>query len=397
MTRLVTTAIGALLLLNSNCDSRGSGHAQTCAADPDCAPRVCELGTCSARAGELVEPAAPRQLAGDHRSPARPSPFLLLRDAPLEAFHVDLGERGVASPVLMPNGDVLVVGESGRAITIDSHGRTTSAVALSHRVVATPAVDIAGRVYAGCADGHVAILDAALRPLAELELGDSVLGALTVLPNGLVAIPTRGVVLVTSAGVELRRIPSPTTLRGGAAFHPLGMVVFGTPEGALVGTRLDGHEVFRVSVGASVDGSPAIGRDGAIYVGTDLGQIVRVSAAGVIEARLDVSADVRATPSFDSTDGLIAAGFDGRLHGLSSTLTSHFIAPLGGQLRASALVDAAGRIVVGSTLDRLHILGPDGAERARIPVGADILTTPTLTPDGVLVVVADDGIIRGYR
>lgn len=382
----------SLALVSGNCRSAARSRAQVCATDADCGRARCDLGRCVSNTID------PTDLAPASSAPRGDASSFALRGTALhESFRVALGARVSASPRLLPSGDFVLVTESGRVVRMSPDGRIVRERRLERRVLATPAVDVAGRVYVGAEDGRVVIVDSELQVLHELSLGDPIVGELASFSNGLVAVPSRGVALLSANGVVVRRIPSPSVIRGGAVRHRAGYVVFGTSEGRLVAARMDGAIAFDVGVGASVEGPPGLDPDGSIWVGTDLGELVHVAPDGVILGRFRAERDVRAAPVLAPNGTRISVDFGGVVRGFDASLTERFTTSLGGEIHAAPLIDHSGHIVFGTTLGRLHILSPDGHELAMIAIGAGVVTTPLLTPDATLIVVANDGTVRGLR
>ncbi len=383
------------------CDGPGASRAQVCTHDRECGDRPCELGRCESRPGSSRTPASlPRERASSALHQGR-SRTAFASESLTPRFRLALGEHVHAAPCVLASGDALVVTESGRVVVFDSSGRILREARLGFDVLSSPATDVLGRVLFAGREGQLRVLDASLRELARGELGDRVEGPVTALPLGIFAVPTRGLALVDPAAVELRRLPTPTVLRGGAAYHTGGFVLFGTPEGRLLARRVDGTPVFDADAGASVDGAPAVAADGSILLGNDLGELVRFDTTGRRIATHRAELDVRATPSLLSDGRVVMLSLDGRARLLPPAFTEAdppiVDLALSAPLAAQALVDARDRILFGGQDGRLHLLAADGRELAVRVVGADLDLSPRLLPDGTAIVVADDGAVHGFR
>jgi len=379
-------AAALVIVLTSRCGAEAEPGA-ACTTDDDCGRLQCDVGECR-RSG------SPRPRPSTRSAPIAPrleSPTLS------ERFRVALGARITADPVLLPDGNVLVIALDGRAIVLHADGTIAREARLGFEVRGTPAVDITGRIAVGGYDGVVRFLDSELREVARVDVRSPIEGRIAVLSSGLFAVPARGLHLVTSLAAVVARVPTATPIRGGAVQHRHGLVLFATTEGELVAADVRGHERFRVRIGANADAPPAVLGDGSILVGTDLAELVRVDESGTILGRSTAALDFRGSAVVRPDGTVLAASLDGMVHTYDASMveTSTFALPHG--VVATPALAADGSILVGTLGGTLHVLDAHSVPVSEVSIGSPIVTTPLLLRTGTVLVASDDGFVRGFR
>lgn len=357
----------------------------------------------SGRAEECDPPACPGGRCVDGRCvPTRPRapdpPAIALR--PL--FELSLGERVPHPPTPTPDGHILVVTARGRVVRVDAGGTVTA----SHELGAPPAgalaVDALGRALVATLDGRLHVLSPALEARTSRPLEHGAAGPVTALETGLFAVATRGVELVSAEGTRVAFVASASMVRAGVADLGQEGFAFGAPHGELVVAGLDGTERARLAVDAGVTEAPLALPDGSLLVTDMLGHLHRFARSGEAlplpstlgpEAALDI-----AFSPVQIGDQFAACSRDGVLRILGADLEPRAIVTLpGNSISARPSSDLARNVLVGTRIGFVASFDTTGHERARAYVGADVRVPPTLYADGVLLVVTDDGIARGFR
>lgn len=161
--------------------------------------------------------------------------------------------------------------------------------------------------------------------------------------------------------------------------------------------RADGSLRRRVEAGAPIYGGALVLDDHAVVVAAGDGHLRAYGPDGAL--RWDFPSDgaahglgARSTPAL-RRDGVIVFGAeDGGIYGVRATDGSRvFKLATGYPVRSSALIDRDEVAYVGGEDDFVHAVNPDGTERWRVSLGADIDSSPALLDDGLLVVGCDDG------
>lgn len=386
MIRALFASLAWACVLLMRCGAAAEPGAR-CVSDADCGSLVCDVGRCARAAASGVHPSPAIATTARLEAPSRLD----------EVFRIPIGERIVASPILLPTGEVLVLGLGGHAVVLRADGTIARETRFEATFRSTPAAEVGGTTAIGAMDGVLRLVDSALVERARLDLGEPIEGPIVALPNGTFAVPTRGLAIVTSSGTVLSRIPTASRFRGGALALPDGGLVFATTEGELVLVGARGELRHRVAIGANADARPARLGDGSLVIGTDLAELVRVSPDGIVLGRTTTPFDVRATPLVRDDGSVIAVSLDGTVQILDGSLVASKSVRLPHRVSATPLLFPDGSTLVATLGGTLHGLDATLEPRLTVSIGAPIVTTPLPLRNGTLLVASDDGLVRGLR
>ena len=221
-----------------------------------------------------------------------------------------------------------------------------------------------------------------------------------------------GVEVITPAGVPLRRLLAGwagtiAVARDGTVYE-----VGGDLQGhtAVLASRTDGvlwwsHPVTYDQYGAVLVGhqSTVYASDGTGFGQADAGEIIAYSASGRLLWRLR-TAGVAALA--ERADGTVVAADGNGVSAISPRgrrLWRHALghAPATVNVLPTLVVDARGRVYVGTGDGMVRALAPNGillwTLRAGGPTRLGASPSLALGPDGALLVVGTDGVLRLYR
>ncbi len=276
-----------------------------------------------------------------------------------ERWHQSIGHL-VAAPSLAPGGDVVAVSAGGVVTVVSPQGVVRRTFDLGAPARASPLVLDDGSVVVGTIDRQVHRLDANLRRVFRVTLGDgSNRNPLSLSRRGRMAASSgRMVWLLDPMGAVVRQV----SLAGRATAAPVvaddGTLWVPTVEGVLHAIDPSGRVRSRTELGSRhYDlAAPAIGRDGAIRVPTLSGGLVCVGASGTVRWTAPNPNGYQAPASIDAND---------------TTL----VVDRGGVLRAIAA---------------------DGRELWSVTLETFTYEAPVLAADGTLYVTTERGSVRAY-
>lgn len=203
--------------------------------------------------------------SGDHRV------HRMARDGSVR-FATDVGAAVDASPSLTPSGHVVVGTRAGDVVTLDARGAIVSRVHVPPPVSSTAAVSIDGTVYVGTGAGLAALAAGRVRFLARIG---PVASSPALAPAGGVVVGSNdGLVVALGPSGSLRWtfatngpvLSSPTLAGDGTTF-------VGLHDGRLVRLDGSGHAIWHYQTGGPVVASPAIAADGTVIVGSRDGRV----------------------------------------------------------------------------------------------------------------------------
>lgn len=260
---------------------------------------------------------------------------------------------GESSPVLAPNGDVLIGTDHGISRLSRSGG-----VVWDHSFAATtyaaPAIAADGTIYCS--------------PLFNATSG---LGLFALNPDGTTKWQ------YTNLHDSARTLASPVIGNDGTAY-------FAVANDGIYAFNPDGTRRWYVPTGRYYIGSPALSRDGStLYVGDDS---FRMSALDAFTgtSRWDFSTRTRSSPAV-APDGTIYLGTDnGSVLALNPDGTQkwqRFFGSSFNEFFMSPVIAPDGTIVIGSTESVLYAFNPDGSTRWSLN-GHYSIGSPGLDPAG---------------
>lgn len=277
-----------------------------------------------------------------------------------ERWHARVGHV-VGAPSLAPGGDLVVVTRRGRVSSVTPAGvvRRTQHLGVEARAPALVLDD--GSVLVGTIDARVHRLDANLRPVHVVELGQgsnrnpvalSRRGEPVVAAGRAVwVLGPRGSIL-RQVGLSGRATAEPTVADDGTLWIP-------TVEGVLHAIDPSGRVRTRTELGGRhYDGaSPAMGHDGAIRVPTLTSGLVCVGPAGTVRWSAPVQVGFQSPAAIGARD-------------------------------TTLIIDRGGV---------MHAIDHEGAELWSVTLGTFTYESPVLAADGTIYVTTESGNVRAYR
>lgn len=312
------------------------------------------------------------------------------------------GERITGQAVVGPGGTIYVGDHARHLHAIGSGGERLWRVHLFGPVWSAAAL-ADGVVYVGSdADAFFALGADDGKTRWRLQADGDVDGAVSFAPDGSLRFTGgRDLYSVTPAG-EVRwrfRARSPFLLSAPAVDED-GTAYVGATDRYLYAVAADGRARWEHPTGGAISSSPVIGDDGTIYVGSDDQHVHAVSRDGELRWRQTLGGHVRAPVALGRNGDVIAGvyGPDARVVSLdaeSGALRWSF--PVGVDaseqvgVASGPLVDVDGNIYFGAYDEYVYSISAAGALRWVHRVGADVDAAPILTPEGLLLIGADDG------
>ena len=203
----------------------------------------------------------------------------------------------------------------------------------------------------------------------------------------------------------------------------------------------NGTMKWRYKTGGGIMSSPAIAEDGTIYVGSNDGRFYAFYPDGTKKWSLTIGdAWVRSSPVIDE-DGIVyvASGLRGNICAVYPNGTKKWDTKLGGMVYCSACLDEDGTVYIGSNdgymyaiyttngsikwkygtgttcggagatigddstiyfgdlLGYLHAVNPDGTQKWKKNVGANIYSSPSITQEGNIIIGCYNGYIYSFN
>ena len=149
-----------------------------------------------------------------------------------------------------------------------------------------------------------------------------------------------------------------------------------------------------------VDGGPTLGPDGDLYVGAD--GVYRISPAGDVRWRwpgaeegAERARHVFSTPVLTADGTIVFGGQDGFITALSPDGHERWRHQVGADVDGTPAIGVDGTIYVGADNGGVHALHPDGSVRWRFMTNRDIRSAIAVADDGMLFVSSFDGNVYG--
>jgi len=411
-------ALGVLLFLVSRGSSTrpSSEPARRAAGAPVLGPDDREPASRELGARELFEEAPPSSYRLDRRHTGR-SPFRGPSEANLR-WSQEAGPRIVGQPVVGADGRVFV-GVAGRRQDGDRwrpHGELVCFAAdgrelwrrdLRGPVWSTPLIDASGRIYVGSDAGLFFALDPDGSTRWSVETGRAADAGSSFGPDGAIHFAAGDEVWkVSPEGEVLWRFAAREKVFAAPAIDDDGTVFVGSQDDHLYALSSEGRMRWAYRTAGDNDSSPAIGEDGTIYFGSDDHHVYALSQDGELRWSIDLEGYVRAPVALSSKGAVLASVFGPRPRIVAiDALTGRAIwsfrlsvtASEDAGSRSGPLVDREGSIYVGGHDRFVYGLSAEGVLRWSFETGGEVDSTPSLAPDGTLLIGADDGRVYAFR
>lgn len=289
---------------------------------------------------------------------------LAAQDGTLE-WAVTLQGYSSSSPALSPDGATVYVGvatnTAGHVVAVGTDASPKWRRNFRGAVDSSPAVGTDGTVYVGAMDGKLYALNPAN--------GDSRW-----------EFDTRASIFCSPAiGTD-------------------GTVYFGASDSRLHAVGSNGVERWSFLAGDWVDSSPAIGVDGTIYFGSRDKNVYAVRPDGVEKWRFATSGRVDSSPAI-GLDGTIYIGStDQRMYAITPDGTKKWDYFTNGEIESSPVLGADGSVYFAAIDSHFYAISADtGALQWRTSLDSNSVATAAVRGDGMIVVGADDGLVRALN
>jgi outer membrane protein assembly factor BamB len=351
-----------------------------------------------ASSGPAPSPPAPLRRAmfgGDARHTGRSALRGPARE-PAVRWRARSTRRIFASPVVDAQRRAVVGSLDGALMMVDAEGVTRAAVSLPTRIFSSAAAVRDLVVFGHDAHAFVA-LDARGGSVWSVPTSQDADAPPVVGDDGTLYLASDALLAVNLRGETRWRRPLDAHAFGAPAVAGDAVVCTDLQGGITWVARADGALRRRVEVGAPIFGGALVLDDLTVVVAAGDGHLRAYAPDGA--PRWDHPTDgaahgagARSTPAL-RRDGVIVFGAeDGGIYGVRAADGSRvFKLATGYPVRSSALIDRDDVAYVGGEDDFVRAVNPDGTERWRVSLGADVDSSPTLLEDGLLVVGCDDG------
>ncbi|AKF08416.1 PQQ-binding-like beta-propeller repeat protein [Sandaracinus amylolyticus] len=350
-----------------------------------------------------AEPGPPRQFRSDRRHTAR-SAFAGPASAAL-AWEVETGGHVSAQPVVGEDGTIYVGSHDHHLYAITRDGRVRWRRDLGGPIYSTAAL-ADGRVYVGSDADRFFAIDATSGEIVwHLDTEDDADTGVAIAPDGtLVFGAGEDVFAVDREGTVRWRFRTGLKVFATPAIDEDGTVYVGSQDDHVYAIAPDGRMRWRFQTRDDVDGSPAIGDDGTIYAGSDDHRVYALHRDGTLRWSTDVDGDVRAPLGLG--EGVVYAGVFAphprvvALDAASGQERWSFAITAGesgGSVSSGPLVDRDGNVYFGADDDFVYSLDPGGRLRWFFRAHGNVDGEPIITPEGLLIVGADDHRVRALR
>ena len=326
---------------------------------------------------------------------------------PQIGWTAQLGAPIEASPVVTPDG-LLVVGTlAGRLVGLTREGKEAFTVELRDRIYGTALVTDAGMLVGSDGDTFFAFSHRGAKRWSFSVDGDADTSAVQTSYGAVVFAAGKTVYALRTDGSVLWRVKAKRKVYSSPAAAPDGTVFIGAQDDRLYAIGRDGKIRFAVILQGDVDCAPTIGEDGTVYVGTDGGTVTAVdSKQGGIKWTRQVGGFVRGGLTL-TRRGSVVAGVYGpapRVVALDAATGqerwSFAVQGTGAAefgVHGSPVEDRDGNLYFGAQDDAIYSLTASGRPRWKLGVGGDVDGAVVLVDDGVLVAGSDDGQVYEIR
>ena len=262
-------------------------------------------------------------------------------------------------------------------------------------IYASPALDAAGVLYAGSADGMLYAINPDGTKRWGFQTGDYI--------GGSSAIDADGAIYVGSADHKFYAFNPDGTKKwdfttGGyigssPAISPGGRIYFGSWDGKLYALDRTGTAQWSFTTGAEVYSSPAVGVDGVIYFGSRDNKIYALDSNGLLRWSYATGGWVDSSPAIGSGGVIYVGSIDGRLYALNPDGTKKWSFAAGGPVNSSPCLDDDGTVYFGSNDGKLYAVSPDGQQKWAFTTGGSIFySSPAQAADGTVYIGSADAV-----
>lgn len=265
----------------------------------------------------------------------------------------------LSSPIIRDDEIVIFGSNDGNLYALDKNGSLHWKYDTNNAVSATPALDGGGNVYFGTHNGVFYALDRNGKLLWKLNL----------------------------------KAP----IKSGCSIDSFDTIYVGSEKGMLFAISKDGKAAWSFKTGVSIKSSPVIDNNNTIFITSSDWHLYALDTNGNLKWKYRTFWFVTATPALSFDNSLYFGSWDWAMHAISSTdgslKWSNRLKPYSASyIAASALVDANNTVFVGArSSGYIYAFDKDGNELWKIKLNGDMLSAPSLSSDGGLLVPTDKG------
>lgn len=178
-------------------------------------------------------------------------------------------------------------------------------------------------------------------------------------------------------------------------------IYVGNQIGTLYSLSMDGKIQWKYKTKAAIRSAPAIDHNGTIYVSSTDWSLHALSAHGELLYSYRTAWHLTATPALGFNDTLYIGSWDWNMHALSRTQGTQLwktnIGNYATYISGSALIDKNSIVYAGSRNDYFYAFDTEGTILWKIHLQGDVLSAPTLSKNGVLLIVTDKGWLYALK
>lgn len=324
------------------------------------------------------------------------------------SWYFETGDTIFSSPAVDEYGNIYFGSRDGVVYSLTAQGaKRWQFDGAEDWIDSSPALGDNGVLYIGSWDDRLYALDMATGALKwSYETGNLIIASPAIGPDGRIYLGSYDGVLyaLEEDGSVSWTVGLSSEIEASVTIDANGHLYVGTVDGVFLSFTADGEERWRydLSSGITADAhgvydAAVIGPDGTIYVGSRNGRLFAFEPDGSLNWTFVTTDYIDASSVVDAEGNIYFAARDGYLYKVNALGLSEWEVLVGDVFYASPVLGADGLIYqvsyAGNDLSSVLALDTDGET-----VGQSILplyndASPTLTPDGHLLVGMYDGAL----
>jgi outer membrane protein assembly factor BamB len=198
---------------------------------------------------------------------------------PVLGWSTSVGHTSFGSPVVSPDGDVVVTADKSVVALAGATGAVRWRHTASASIEVSPSVAAGGEIYVTANDGSVYGLRRDGSLAWRRHIGQESYSSSSVSSNGLLYFGDNGGALniVRAASGDVVRTDRGTKgIWAAQAIDHRGDVYFGTQGGEIYGYDAAGHRLFHLRATGPFDSYPALSADGSLLIGDEAGTLYSI-------------------------------------------------------------------------------------------------------------------------
>jgi|GEM_PF-999039 len=307
-----------------------------------------------------------------------------------------IGLKTYSSPVLAPDGSLIIVSESGTVWRLNSSGVEKDKL-IGSSGVNTPSFAADGTLYVTTSTSLYAIgSDKTHKWTKDYDKGVGSSPAIG--RGGMVVIHTNDGFLraIAPSGDELWSTAVPGNSLSSPSIAADGTIYIGSTDHNLYAVSSStGAIKWKYDLGGTIHASPAIGDDGTVYIGSLASSLYAVTSSGALSWTFPVSDGISSSAAIASDGTVYFGSHNKNLYALSSRGTLKWSYATKGEIRLSSpAISANGTVYVGSYDGILYGISPTGVLTQELVTSGVIPSSPLLLSTEVVIASADGRLYR---